>query len=145
MWPCDSIRRHRTGSTLAHVMACCLMAPSHYLNQCWLIISKVQWQSSEGKFTRDTSAINHWNSLENYLPDISLKSPRDQWVNPSAHIAGGVIIITLVCLSIYPSLTACLSNNSWDFQSFWSLIPGRYISWCPGEIMDKTAAQQICA
>ena len=26
--------RHRSGSTLAQVMACCLMAPSHYLNQC---------------------------------------------------------------------------------------------------------------
>ena len=24
----------------------CLMAPSHYLNWCWLIISKVQWHSS---------------------------------------------------------------------------------------------------
>ena len=28
-------------------MACCLTAPSHYLNQCWLIISKVLWHSSE--------------------------------------------------------------------------------------------------
>ena len=26
---------------LASVMACCLTAPSHYLNQCWLIISKM--------------------------------------------------------------------------------------------------------
>ena len=26
----------RSGSTLAQVMVCCLMAPSHYLNQCWL-------------------------------------------------------------------------------------------------------------
>ena len=31
----DDIWRHRSGSTLAQVMACCLMAPSHYLNQCW--------------------------------------------------------------------------------------------------------------
>ena len=38
----DAIWRHRSGSTLAQVMACCLMAPSHYLNQCWLIISKIQ-------------------------------------------------------------------------------------------------------
>ena len=29
-------------STLDQVMVCCLMAPSNYLNQCWLIISKVQ-------------------------------------------------------------------------------------------------------
>ena len=37
--PSDTIWRHRSGSTLAQVMACCLTAPSHYLNQCWLIIS----------------------------------------------------------------------------------------------------------
>ena len=42
--PSDAIWRHPSGSTLAQVMACCLMAPSHYLNQCWLLISKVQWQ-----------------------------------------------------------------------------------------------------
>ena len=57
--PSDAIWRQRSGSTLAQVMACCLMAPSHYLNQCWLIIRKVEWHSSKGKFTRDTSAINH--------------------------------------------------------------------------------------
>ena len=38
--PSDAIWRHKSGSTLAQVMACCLTAPSHCLNQCWLIISK---------------------------------------------------------------------------------------------------------
>ena len=41
LWPSDAIWRQKSWSTLAQVMACCLMAPSHYLNQCWLIISKV--------------------------------------------------------------------------------------------------------
>ena len=41
LWPSDAIWRKRSGSTLAQVMDCCLTAPSHYLNQCWLIISKV--------------------------------------------------------------------------------------------------------
>ena len=45
--PSDDIWRQRSGSTLAQVMACCLTAPSHYLNQCWLI-SNVEWHSSEG-------------------------------------------------------------------------------------------------
>ena len=63
--PNDAIWRQRSGSTLAQVMACCLTAPSHYLNQCWLIFSKVEWYSSKDKFTRDTSAINPWNFLEN--------------------------------------------------------------------------------
>ena len=43
--PSDAIWQHRSGSTLAQVMACCLTAPSHYLNQCWLIISEVQWRA----------------------------------------------------------------------------------------------------
>ena len=43
--PSDAIWWHRSGSTLARVMACCLTAPSHYLNQCWLIISKIQLHS----------------------------------------------------------------------------------------------------
>ena len=43
LWPSDVIRWHRSGSTLAQVMACCLMAPSHYLDQCWLVINMVLW------------------------------------------------------------------------------------------------------
>ena len=52
LWPSDAIWQRRSGSTLAQVMACCLTAPSHYLNQCWLIISEVQRQSTEGNFTK---------------------------------------------------------------------------------------------
>ena len=54
--PSDAIWRQRSGSTLAQVMACCLTAPSHYLNQCWFIISKVLWHPSEDNFVRDTPA-----------------------------------------------------------------------------------------
>ena len=36
LWSSDAIWQHRSGSPLAQVMACCLTAPSHYLNQCWL-------------------------------------------------------------------------------------------------------------
>ena len=60
LWPHDAVYQHESRSILAQVMACCLMAPSHYLNQCWLIISTIHWQSSEGHFTRDTPAINHF-------------------------------------------------------------------------------------
>ena len=47
LWPSDVIWRQRTWSTLVQVMACCLTAPNHYLNQCWLIISDVLWHSQE--------------------------------------------------------------------------------------------------
>ena len=45
LWPSDTIWWQRSGSTLTQVMACCLTTPSHYLSQCWLIISGVQWHS----------------------------------------------------------------------------------------------------
>ena len=32
LWPSDAVWRHGSGSTLAQVIACCLTAPSHYLN-----------------------------------------------------------------------------------------------------------------
>ena len=67
LWPSDTIWWHKSGSTLAQVMACCLTAPSHYLNQCWLIISKVQWHRFKSNFTRDTPAISPWNWLEKLL------------------------------------------------------------------------------
>ena len=57
-WRSDVIWRQRPESVLARIMSCCLTAPSHYLNQCLRITSKVQWHSPEGDFTRDISAIN---------------------------------------------------------------------------------------
>ena len=41
LWPNDAIWRHRSGSPFAQVMAWCLMAPSHYMSYCWLIINQV--------------------------------------------------------------------------------------------------------
>ena len=64
LWPNDAICQHRSGSTLAQVMAWCLMASSHYLSQCWLFISEVQWHPSEGNSSWDASAVSHENKLE---------------------------------------------------------------------------------
>ena len=38
--------------------------PSHYLNQCRLIISEVPWQSHWGHFTRDATTIIHKNQFK---------------------------------------------------------------------------------
>ena len=47
-WNNEAKWQHRSGSTLAQVMAHCSMAPNHYLNQCPLIISEVFRASTEG-------------------------------------------------------------------------------------------------
>ena len=59
LWPSDAMWWLRSGSTSIQVMACCPAAPSHYLNQCWLIISKAQWHSYKDNCTKDTSVIKH--------------------------------------------------------------------------------------
>ena len=53
---------HRSGSTLAQIMTCCLTAPSHYLNQCWLIISEV-FLHSPGAFLQEIITISGPESL----------------------------------------------------------------------------------
>ena len=58
LWPCDAIWPHISGSTLNQVMACCLMAPSHYLNQQCHFILGVLWHSSESNFTRNARELN---------------------------------------------------------------------------------------
>ena len=50
LWPCDAIWHHRSGLTLAQVMACCLTMPSHYLNSWRFLISEVLWYSPENNF-----------------------------------------------------------------------------------------------
>ena len=95
LWPSDIIWRQRSGSTLAQVMACCLTASSHYLNQCWLIISKVLWHSSEGIIMRRSEDTNQLNKIENYIFRITFRSPRGQWVNVSFPIITFVSVVLL--------------------------------------------------
>ena len=65
LWPSDVIWGQGSRSTLAQVMACCLTAPSHYLNQCWLMISGVFWHSPDSNFTENTQKI--------FIVEMSLK------------------------------------------------------------------------
>ena len=56
-WLVAAIWQHTSRSPLAQVMACCLMAPNHYLSQCWVIIREVLWHSPEANFTGNTQDI----------------------------------------------------------------------------------------
>ena len=61
-----SIWQHRTGSILAQVMVCFLMAPTHYLNKCWLLSGEAAWHSTESNFIPNTQATILYNKLEIY-------------------------------------------------------------------------------
>ena len=58
LWSNDAIWWHRSVSTLAQAVACCLTAPSHYLNLYWLITNGVLWSAPENKFTGSVQSIN---------------------------------------------------------------------------------------
>ena len=49
----------------------------NYLNQCWLIISKVQWHSSRSNFIKDTMASNRCNQLEIIYIKFNSNGQRD--------------------------------------------------------------------
>ena len=78
MWPRDAIW-WLSGSTLAQEMVCCLTAPSHYLNQCWVIISKFQlYPPYEANFTRYISVV--WSRVMKHSytsPSCRLSESRD--------------------------------------------------------------------
>ena len=83
--PSDTIWWHRSWSTLVQVMACCLKAPSHYLNQCWLIINRVTWQAPESNFTENAEEFNPSHELETLTFEImtSLRTNEFIWSLPS--------------------------------------------------------------
>ena len=73
MWPSDAIWWHISGSTVAQVIGRCLMAPSHYLNLCWLIISVAfTCGQSHRKCSRYVFLVCVWKMsnlrLQSYLP-----------------------------------------------------------------------------
>ena len=49
-------------------------------NQCWLPIPDVLWHSIESSFTASAQVISLYNQLENYVFEITVKSPKDHWV-----------------------------------------------------------------
>ena len=69
----DGIWRHRSESTLAQVIACCLTTTNHYLIRCWLLISYVPFHSPESNFSNTAS--------EKYAYKIIVVSLMSQCVN----------------------------------------------------------------
>ena len=65
-------------------MACCLTAPSHYLNQCWLIISRVSWYSLSYEMLNisilDMRLKITYLKLQPYLKGFNDLNLRDVWL-----------------------------------------------------------------
>ena len=95
----DAICQHRSGSTLAVVMAWCMMAPSLYLNQCWFIIKGILQHSLESNFTKRSPELHPWPWWHVFW-DYTLKL--------LPHLPGANELKTIQCLSIFPQSTHCV-------------------------------------
>ena len=83
------MKPHRSGSTLAQVMAWCRQAPSHYLNQCWLIKSELRSCGIQLRaISPENACVNNYpcKELENDKYKIAAASARGQWVNHNIKI-----------------------------------------------------------
>ena len=68
LWPGDAIWWHRSASTLVQVMACCLTAPSHHLNQWQPIIIGVLWHHLRQVLKITIPQLNLKNTLVKSFP-----------------------------------------------------------------------------
>ena len=66
---------HRSGLISSHVKACCLTAPTHYLNWCRFIIKGVLWHSPESNFTKSTYEFNPLHVSGDYTFKITTTFP----------------------------------------------------------------------
>ena len=121
--PSDAIWRQWSWTTLAQVMACCLTAPSHYLNQCWLIIRGVLWHTSESSFAGIAQGIDSGYEFEKYILKNIFKSPRGQWVN-HIYFDWGIIIDYI--------------NSLWPTNIIWQCRSGSTIGAGNGLLPDGT-------
>ena len=131
LWPCDAIGRHRSGSVLVQVMAWWLTA-NHYLNQCWLIISRYHWYSSEGHFTR---YLSH-QSLKFRITHLKLHSKfhKGQWVNVTPWNARYKHILTIT------SLCCQLSSDQMYLTAIQNMVMEHVKSRKVVDPMDKASA-----
>ena len=67
LFPSNAICLHISRTKLAQLMACCLTAASHYLNQYWLPIDGPLWHVPERNWTRSWQEFNLWHEWENTL------------------------------------------------------------------------------
>ena len=144
LWANDAID---LGQHLAQVMACCLTAPSHYPNQCWLIISEVLWHSPDGNFTENAQHIYPWYDLENYEFKTTATSPRAQWVElmvqTISHEMGCTILNTMTYHTLMTPICT-LKADMWSAQNqaCWRWAPLRSGTLADSECLSSAHSTQ---
>ena len=133
VWSSDTVRRHRIWLALVQAMACCLTAPSHYLNQCWLMINEVLWHSPEINFTGNTQDIYPRYASESYSEfKITATSPRANEL--TLWSLNKIANIVLIFSNTFPKLKTFKSKT--NHSLFWQWLGTlRLNQWRPSPLM----------
>ena len=110
-----------TWSILVQLMACCLTAPSHHLNRCWLITSEVLQQSSEDS-SQDILKIS---ILDVSLEIYNLRLP--------PHIPGKNELTYL-----YHFCSSVISSPCWSVATLWKWTPP--VIWISSSLRHKSSS-----
>ena len=60
-------------------MACYVMEPSHYSNQCLLLVNEVLWCSQQSNVIPSAQATNLYDEFKNHTFQIAASSTSGQW------------------------------------------------------------------
>ena len=78
--PSAAYMRQRTGLSLVQVMSCRLVAPSHFLNQCWGVVNWTLGNKLKWNLNQNSCITVQENAFENVLKMAAILS-RPQCVN----------------------------------------------------------------
>ena len=96
-WPSDTSLWNKSRSTLTQVMVYCLMSPSHYLNQCWLLIGEFLWYSPENNFTVNAWATVPYNSCH-WVSKLYFWNYCHIFLWPSSQLTPGQSVLSLLMI-----------------------------------------------
>ena len=114
-WPSDAIPWHRSGSTLAQVT----MTPSHYLNQSWLIISKVSWHSSENIIIRSSEDKVIFNFLKSHPDDPGTNDLKILFTQYTCASLWWQLVLNTATLWMQLTLKAAVAKHVLDVFTGW--------------------------
>ena len=119
----NAIWRHKSGSILVQVLACCLNAKRHYLNQCWLTAIEILWHPFEDnvyisipnlclKFTHSKSQPHSPGDSElKEVPWTLPSAPTVRWTDGYPQCA---ITILLWCIGIRHMVKQVFKLHRWS-------------------------------
>ena len=121
--PCATYMHQWIGLALVQIMVVAYSAPSHHLNQCWVIVNwtlrnKLQWN-----FNQNIKLSIHENASEYIICEKAAILSRGRWVNEandlSTHSTETVAwiqwnVMNYLCHFIHYLQRACMQNWSWN-------------------------------